>query len=334
MQRRMRLPLMALTVTLGLAAGTVSSAHAQGIPKAPPFVVALPNNGAVLVTWGNVLNAVGYNIYRRTLDVERDKATLLNPQQPYPLSWLIDLGPDNRGLPNGVPLLYSVRAVFRDGDRLTEGPASREAVVTPQAPLLGGFFAYDIGTTNPSRLSLDGNILTVQASGVELWDGSDECTFIALPIAGDYTATVKLLDKPKGGHPASAKAGVMIREGLMPGDRYAFAMVMSGRGAYFEGRMTVWSGALGGEAVNFAHQGTNNDETTPPVWLRLVKRGAEISAFQSFDGTNYDPIGDVQDFGRMQAVTYVGLGLSAVHVNNPNYRYVTGQFDLSTLKIE
>jgi hypothetical protein len=59
-----------------------------------------------------------------------------------------------------------------------------------------------------------------------------------------------------------------------------------------------------------------------------------ISSFQSFDGTNYDPIGEPADFGRMQPVTYAGLLVTAVHSNNEAQRYVTAKFDVSTLKIE
>jgi hypothetical protein len=323
MKHRVTGSILALAGTLALLAATARPACAQAPPKVPAFVQVLPSNGAVLVSWGNVANAVGYNIYRRTGEVTRDKAALLNAQ-PYGPTWLIDQ------VPNGTAVFYSVKALFQEGDKFVEGPASREAVGTPHAPLLGGLVAYDIGTEFPSSWTIEGDVLTVKASGHELWDQDDGGTFIGLPVSGDYTITVRVLEKPTNGHPRSAKAGIMIREGLIPGDRYAFGMVMSGRGVYFEGRR----GILGGEPGNFAIQGTEDADLKPPVFLRLVKEGAVVSAFESTDGTNFTPVGDPQDFGRILPVTYVGLGVSAVSTNDPALRYVTAKFAISSLKIE
>src|SRR5262249_713027 len=162
------------------------------------------------VTYGNVLNAVGYNIYRHDVGQPASAAVKVNAQ-PITQSFFIDTG-----LTNGKPLLYSVKAVFQDG---SEGPASAEAVVTPHLPIPGAFFAYDSGTVPPRRAGLDNkNVLTVKASGGELWDNFDSGTFIATPVSGDYTITVKVLGKPVGGHATAAKAGVMIRENLIAGE--------------------------------------------------------------------------------------------------------------------
>jgi hypothetical protein len=273
----------------------------------------------VLVTYGAVLNAVSYNIYRRDFSQTADKAVKVNAQ-PIAQSFFIDTG-----LTNGKPLLYSVKAVFQDG---TEGPASADAVVTPQVPILGAFFAYDIGTLNPSSVTLAGNALTVKASGGELWDDQDSGTFVAAPVSGDYTITVKLPDRPAGSAEEHAKAGVMIRENLIAGERYAYLFVSQSRDpeVLYEGR----KGILGGDPGTFSQGGTSLDDTKFPIWLRLVKQGATITAFQSFDGTNFTQVGDPQDYGRTFPQTYAGLGVTALR----DGEYTTAQFDLSTLQIK
>jgi hypothetical protein len=319
MQRRMCIYLAMLAAAMAVLAGTTGTVHAQADAKTPAFVQAFPNPGAVLVTFGSVLNATGYNIYRRDVGQTADKAAKVNPQ-PINQTFIIDTG-----LTNGKPQLYSVKAVFADG---TEGPASADAVATPQMPILGGFFAYEIGTANPSSLMLDGNTLTVKASGGELWDNYDSGTFIAAPVSGDYTITVKVLAAPTGSSSNSAKAGVMIRENLIAGERYAYLFVSQSRDpeVLYEGR----KGILGGDPGNYSQGGTSLDDTKFPIWLRLVKQEATITAFQSFDGTNFTQVGDPQDYGRTFPQTYAGLGVTAL----ADGEYVTAQFDTSTLQIK
>lgn len=320
-----------LWLFVGAVASAVAVAPAQtaGLPTSPARVQAFPGTGAVLITYTTAQNATGYNVYRRPHGEAADKAVKVNAQ-PTPFTWLIDDG-GGAGLANGAPLLYSVKAVLQDG---SEGAASKDVVVTPQVPVLGSFYAHDIGTTDPSSVTLENNVLTIKAGGSELWDTTDEGTFVGTAIAGDYSITAKVLEKPTGGHEASAKAGVMVREELTPGSRYAFVMLMSGRGTFFEGNKGTFGALPDGTQAWFAHNGTDNDNTTAPVWVRLTKTGGIFTGFQSSDGTNYEPIGGEEDYGRTLAVTYVGLGVSAVSTNDPNKRPVTAKFDATSIKIE
>jgi hypothetical protein len=319
-----------LWLVLGAVVGAAAAvpANAAGLPTSPARVQAFPGTGAVLVTFTSAQNATGYNVYRRAHGEAADKAVKVNAQ-PTPFTWLIDDG-GGAGLPNGAPLLYFVKAVLQDG---TEGAASKEVVVTPQVPVLGSFYAHDIGTTDPSSVTLENNVLTIKAGGSELWDTTDEGTFVGTAIAGDYQITAKVLEKPAGGHARSAKAGVMVREELTPGARYAFAMLTSGRGTFFEGNKGTLGALPDGSQAWFAH-GEDVDAEVVPVWVRLVKKGAIFSAFQSTDGTTFEALGEEEDFGRIQPVTYVGLGVSAVSTGDPKLRPVTAKFDATSIKIE
>jgi hypothetical protein len=87
---------------------------------------------------------------------------------------------------------------------------------------------------------------------------------------------------------------------------------------------------VAGPNYNFSFPGTTLGETTFPVWLRLVKQGAKITAFQSFDNQSYTPIGEEQDFGSLPPLTYVGLTIAA----GRNGQYAIGKFSASSIKIE
>jgi hypothetical protein len=332
MKRGRFVKLAALAGMLVLSAGATRSAQAAGLAASPTRVQAFPGPGAVLLTYSTALNATGYNVYRRGASEAADKAVLVN-STPTPYTWVID---DNKGagLANGAPLIYFVKAVQADG---AESAASGEVVVTPQTPILGGLYVHDIGTTEPSTVTLEGTTLTVRAAGHELWDAQDEGTFIGATVAGDYSVSVKMLERPTGGHPRSGKAGVMIREGLASGDRYAILVAMTGRGVYFERRLQTGGGTLpSGDAAAVAEQGTLPEDTTYPLWLKLTKEGAIVSAFQSSDGTTYEQVGTEADFGRMPPLTHAGLGFSAVNVSDPAAaeQYLTAKFDASSFKIE
>lgn len=314
---------------LALAASAAGPARAELAADAPTRLQVFPGPGALLITFVPATGAAGYDVYRRPAGGPAAQAARVN-LQPITVTWLVDDGQD-QGLPDGVPFLYFVRAVFRDASgSMIEGPRTPDVEATPQSPILGDLFAYDIGTTDPSGVTLEGAVLTVKAAGEEMWDQRDGGTFIGKAVAGDYSVSVRMLAKPAGGHPLSAKGGVIIREGLVSGDRYAFAMVMRGRGAYFEGRRSV--GIV--NVDEFAQPGTDPAHTVMPLWLKLVKTGARIAAYQSGDGTTFTPIGTVQNYGFMPPVTYAGLGACAVNLSYPPYRYVTDRFDAASFRIE
>lgn len=331
MQRRIFNPWVALAA-LALAAGMARPAHAQGALQAFP-----EPGGTVLLTWLAAPDpaVVGYNVYRRDVGLTADKAALANPQ-PAAATTLLDAGPDGKGLPLGKPLVYFVRTVIKDASgKLSEGPNSGEASVTPQNPTVlptGSFLYYDINTANPGSVTVAGNVLTIRASGSDLWDSSDGQTFLATPVAGNYQVTAQITAHPENVDPAKgngfSKTAVEIRAGLFRGDPFAVAFTSVDRdpSVFFEGHKAF----VAGPNHNFSQAGTGASDTTYPLWLRLLKQGTTITAFQSFDGTSYTQIGDPQDFGSLPAVTYVGLAIGAGN----DGQYSIAKFDVPSIKIE
>jgi hypothetical protein len=343
MGRPIRIHLAALAAALILAVGTSRPVCAQGSLQAYPEA-----GGAVLLTWLASPDpaVVGYNVYRRQSTLTADKATLANPQ-PTTGTSLTDAGADGKGLPLGISVTYFVKAVYKDAaGKMTEGARSGEAIVTPQNALsLAGknFFAYDIDTLNPHTMTMSGNVLTLMASGPPLWDRWDGQTFIAAPVSGDYQITAEITENPAnvdatGADNSSngsnnAKAGIEIRTTLAPLDLYEalFTSVNRDPAIHFEGRTTVVGGA-----VPFGDQSaTAQADTKYPLWLRLVKKGSVITAFQSFDGKAFDPVGgSSHDFGSLPTVTYAGLFVSADHQPDSDKYYTTGKFDTTQIKID
>jgi hypothetical protein len=284
-----------------------------------------------MLTYASVSGAVGYQVYRRRVDEpisERQRISV----QLVPYTWYTDAGTNGAGLPNGEHFVYSVRAMHRDRTgRLREGLASREVMAMPMAPIPPGFLLYYWNTTNPATLAMKYDLLSFQASGEDIWDVTDSGAFLAMPVTGDYSVSVRVVEKPGPDAPntsGNVKAGVMIREGVGPSDRYAFLFTTSGRGVLWEGNRKT---RVGGDGTGpYSQEVATDAETLYPLWLKLTRKGSLVTAFQSNDGSNYLPAGDAQTFSRLTTATYAGIAMSSG--NGAGYGSV--RFDASSLRVQ
>jgi hypothetical protein len=294
---------------------SVSADIVQPSPAGPAGLQGLPGSGVVLLIFDTVSNATGYNIYRRQAGETLDKAVLLTAN-PTPYGWFID---DNqgKGLPNGTPLVYSVRAVFGTGASATESLDSQIAAV-PDVPIpssqpgVPAFRSIDIGTATPGSTTLAGGVLTITASGQDIWNPTDGFRFVATPRTGDFSLTAKLLVKPAtgpGNGSTWVKGGVMIRENLDAGSRNAMVAATSGNGVEFQYRNAYRTG----DKALHNDNGTNDKKTTYPQWLRITRAGDAIAGFQSADGTNFTQLGKAVTLTGLSAEpnVFAGLALSA-----------------------
>ena len=279
----------------------------------------------------------GYTVYRRDSSLTADKATPVN-QQPVTATSVVDAGADGKGLPLGQAVTYFVRPVYTDSaGKMTEGPNSVEATGTPQNPLTlsaGTFMSYDIDTgPYAGKVSSDGKVLTLTGSGSSLWDSSAAQSFFATPVSGDYQVTVQILEHPTASDPANqsgnAKIGLEMRTGLYRNDAFAVIFTSLDRNdpgpVHFEGHTASYAGY----PFNYSDAGPSTDDTTYPLWLRLVVKGGKATAFISTDGgKTFDPVGGEHDFGTLPPVTYVGLTIAA---DKPG-QYATAKFDIATFE--
>jgi hypothetical protein len=307
--------LAALAGVLALVASTMRPAHGAATPINTPAAPQLtPGDGAVLVTYGGVFNAVGYNVYNHA----SGSTPVLVNAKPTPYTWLIDDG-GGKGLKNGASLAYSVKAVFQDSSgKMTEGPASPEAVTTPNPPLFGSLVTYTIGTLNPGSATYDKtkDLINIRAAGADIWDNNDQQTFVGTAVTGDFTITAEI-PKPPAYEDSSitrgdGKIGLEMRTALESGSPYAlvFASVMRDPEILFEGHFTP-EGANDAGSRTFSAGTTDFASTKFPVWLRLSRSGTMMSAQQSTDGKTWTDVTAAQDFSRLPDFLYVGIGATA-----------------------
>jgi hypothetical protein len=138
---------------------------------------------------------------------------------------------------------------------------------------------------------------TITAGGADIGDPADQFRFVYQQVTGDIdlVARVSSID---GGDQWS-KAGVMIRETLEDNARHAVALVTKGSGSHFLRRIDP-------AGLTMATAGGSD---LPPGWVKLTRRGYQLSAFSSVDGVTWTAIG--VDTVPMQDSVYVGLAVTA-----------------------
>jgi hypothetical protein len=106
----------------------------------------------------------------------------------------------------------------------------------------------------------------------------DRFHFVHQPLAGDGTVTARVVDIRGQGEPspAWAKAGLIVKESLRPGSRYAAVMLTPGHGVRLQSDFTK-------DVAGSAASGTR--------WLRLTRTGTTVTGYESADGATWQRIG-------------------------------------------
>ena len=142
---------------------------------------------------------------------------------------------------------------------------------------------------------------TMTASGRDIWDQADEFHFAykMLTGTGSIIAKVESVDNPH----VWAKAGVMIRDSLEPGSKYAFAVISAASGAAFQYRLDTGIDAAG----------TTEAGITAPYWVKLERSiSGNFTASVSTNGTTWVPVSNsIPQNISMNANVYVGLALTS-----------------------
>lgn len=123
----------------------------------------------------------------------------------------------------------------------------------------------------------------------------DELHLVHQPLTGDGSLTVRVAAQDDS-HP-SARAGVMLREELAPGSRYAAVLATPGDGVRFQANYTIDRAGGAGAA---------------PRWLRLTRTGTTVAGYESADGAAWQQVGSV-DLAGLPATVPVGF-----FVNSPD----------------
>lgn len=209
---------------------------------------------------------------------------------------------------------YSFAVKARDGAG-NLSPASDAATVTTDASpggLPAPFGDRDIGAVGKAgSASYDGGTGTyaVNGSGADIWGADDQFHFVYRPWTGDGQITAHVASVENAAE--WTKAGVMIRAGMATDSPHAFAALTPTHGSIFEDRLQT------GGATTL----TSGTTTTAPYWLRLVRQGSEISAYDSYDGTNWTLI--KRETINLPDSVYIGLAVTS----HTNTRLAAATFD-------
>lgn len=182
-----------------------------------------------------------------------------------------------------------------------DGPSDLTPNVAPTTPTDPNALAsYDVGLsdlTSDSSYDSTNEMFRLSVAGGQVWGRDDEFHYVYKEISGDVVATVKVSALRSADE--FGKAGIMFRQSPQSNSLHAFLNVSVGNGIALERRHQFGEGtSRSGKGSVFA-----------PVWLRLVRKGNEISAFYSADHDNWDLLAtDTVNFSNS---IYIGLAVAA-----------------------
>ncbi len=142
---------------------------------------------------------------------------------------------------------------------------------------------------------------TVGASGHDIWDAGDDFRMVYQRLNGNGSILVQVdsLQNTNGW----AKAGVMIRESLDPGSKFADVIVSPANGVRFQARTITGVDAVSDSSVATPEQ----IALRAPVWVKLERTGDTFSGFYSADGTTWTAMAWNPQTITMTGTVYIGL---------------------------
>ncbi|MEO0472106.1 MAG: polysaccharide lyase family 7 protein [Bacteroidota bacterium] len=143
--------------------------------------------------------------------------------------------------------------------------------------------------------SYSGSTFTIQGSGADIWNNSDEFRFVYQSMSGNGEVIAKVNSLTNTN--SWAKAGVMIRESLSAGSKHAMTIVRPGSNGVSFQRRTSTNGSS-------AHSSKGNVGLAE--WVRIVRSGNSFTSYHSNNGSSWTQIGSSVNIS-MSSSVYVGL---------------------------
>jgi hypothetical protein len=147
---------------------------------------------------------------------------------------------------------------------------------------------------------------TMTATGVDIWNTADQFHYAFKTLTGVGSIVAKVLSVDNTN--SWAKAGVMIRETLGAGSKFAAVYVTPGQGCSFQGRLDTDVAATSDSAVRTAEQ----QAIVAPYWVKLERDFAgNFRAYYSSDGTNWRQMSWNPQNIPMSSNVYIGLAVTS-----------------------
>jgi hypothetical protein len=151
---------------------------------------------------------------------------------------------------------------------------------------------------------------TITASGADIAGTADQFHYAYVTLNGVGTIEARVLSVTDTD--PWAKAGVMIRETLDAGSKFAAVYITSGMGCRFQIRSDTDIAVTSDSSIATAEQVV----ITAPYWVKLERGVAgNFKAYYSSDGTNWQPMAWNPQNITMNSNVYIGLALTAHNAN-------------------
>jgi hypothetical protein len=285
------------TVLCTATLDSVTMTGNTGQASTPPTVsLTSPANGATFTAPASItLTASASDSGGTVSKVDFYQGTTLlatDASAPYTFTW------------NNVAAgSYSLTAKATDNSGATTTSSAANITVSGSGITVSGsggpvtWVDQDIGSVGlAGSASYSSGVFSVKGSGADIWNTADAFHYAYQLLAGDTQLIARVASEQNTD--SWAKAGVMIRETLTAGSKNAMMAISPGSGSAFQcrvssGGITTYSGG----------------PATIPYWVKLVRTGNTLSAYQSPDGLNWTSLGKVSI--TMGKNAYGGLAVTA-----------------------
>ncbi len=150
-----------------------------------------------------------------------------------------------------------------------------------------------------------GNIV-MGGGGTDIWNTADQFRLAAKRLSGNGTIVAKV--ESLANTDPWAKAGVMIRESMGAGARFAAIYATPGNGVRYQARLLTDSAATSDTTVATAEQ----IALKTPVWIKIERSGNAFSGYYSTDGVKWTAMSwNPQTINMAGASVYVGLAVTS-----------------------
>ncbi len=162
-------------------------------------------------------------------------------------------------------------------------------------------------TGNPVGYDETDGVVTMGASGSDIWGSADQFRYAYQSLTGDADIIVRV-DSLEGSH-SWAKAGIMIRQDTTAGSIHADTLITggSGGGGTFQYREVADAGSGGQRTLEGV------EPLAPGYYARLVREGNTFTGYFSVDGVEWLLEGTIDI--EMADPVLVGLALTS-HTNS------------------
>jgi hypothetical protein len=151
---------------------------------------------------------------------------------------------------------------------------------------------------------------TIAASGADIWGLADEFRFAYKQLSGPGSISAKVISVDNTHE--QAKAGVMIRQRLDAGSKFAAVYITPSSGCKFQARTAPATDATSDTSIATPEQMS----ITTPYWIKIERDSSDnFNGYYSGDGINWQPMAWNPQYIPMPADVYIGLALTSHNAN-------------------